>query len=331
MPSWLRRRRAGGGLEMHCLVTGAAGFIGSQLARRLLDEGHTVRGVDCFTAYYNPGIKERNVRPLLGYPAFTLLRQDVAHTAGELLEGIDLVFHQAAQAGVRASWGREFEEYTHHNILATQRLLEAARGKGLRRFVYASSSSVYGEAASLPMREEYLPAPLSPYGVSKLAAEHLCLLYHRNFGVPAVALRFFTVYGPGQRPDMAFHRFIRAALAGESLTLYGSGEQTRDFTYVGDIVEANLAAAQADGTAGRVYNLGGGSRVSVNEVLKRIGSLTGTRLTIRREAAQAGDPAHTYADTSRAAAEIGFMPRTALAEGLTAEIRYVEQLLRDGL
>ena len=316
---------------MRCLVTGAAGFIGSRLALRLLEEGYTVRGADCFTEYYDRRIKERNIAPLLEYPGFTLLREDVAARPAELLREVELVFHQAAQAGVRASWGDEFAEYTHHNILATQRLLEAARGAALKRFVYASSSSVYGEAVSLPMKEDDLPAPFSPYGVSKLAGEHLCRLYARNFGVPAVALRYFTVYGPGQRPDMAFHRFIRAVLKGEEPVVYGTGEQTRDFTYVGDIVEANIAAARAAGAAGKVYNLGGGARASVKQVLGLLGELAGAAVKVAYRPVPAGDPAHTYADTARARRELGFNPRTVLKEGLAAQIEYMEALLGEGL
>jgi len=252
-------------------VTGAAGFIGSHLAERLLAAGWEVVGVDCFTDYYPRAAKEANLEGLRGQPGFRLVEMDLNSAAlGALLQGIDTVFHQAGQPGVRASWGRSFEPYLRSNILATQALLEAALHlkRPLRRFVFASSSSVYGDAPQLPVREDTLPQPISPYGVTKLAAEHLCSLYTR-LGVPAVSLRYFTVYGPRQRPDMAFHRFIRAVLEGREIEIHGDGEQTRDFTYVMDIVDANLsaAAAPAERVVGRVYNLGGGSRVTVNEVI----------------------------------------------------------------
>ncbi|MCJ7806737.1 MAG: NAD-dependent epimerase/dehydratase family protein, partial [Clostridia bacterium] len=240
-----------------CLVTGVAGFIGSHLVRRLLAEGCRVIGIDCFTDYYDRGIKEKNISDLLEQARFTMIRRDIVDLEDNWFEGVQWVFHQAAQAGVRASWGDQFAHYTHHNVLSTQRLLEWARHSGIERFIYASSSSVYGASGKLPMHEDDLPRPLSPYGVTKLAAEHLCNLYHQNFALPATSLRYFTVYGPGQRPDMAFHRFIRAILKDEELVVYGSGEQTRDFTYIDDIVEANLSAASAQNVLGRVYNIGG--------------------------------------------------------------------------
>ncbi len=303
-----------------CLVTGVAGFIGSHLARRLLHDGYRVIGIDCFTDYYDVKIKEANIADLTGNPDFELDRRDVVKLDPRRLEGVDYVFHQAAQAGVRASWGREFVYYTHHNILATQRILEWARQGKPKRIVCASSSSVYGEVEKLPMHEDDRPRPLSPYGVSKLAAEHLCDLYYRNFDVPVVSLRYFTVYGPGQRPDMAFHRFMTALQKGGTIEIYGTGEQTRDFTYIDDIVEANLAAARTGGVEGRVYNIGGGSRVSVNEVLKIIGRLSGRNTGVVRLPGQAGDPGHTYADTSRARDELGFSPQTPLAVGLKAMV-----------
>lgn len=306
---------------MLSLVTGVAGFIGSHLARRLLSEGHQVRGVDCFTDYYPRWIKERNIRSLREHPCFTLLERDLLDFSDQLLEGVDLIFHQAAQPGVRASWGQEFSIYTRNNILVTQRLLEAARKYNLKRFVFASSSSVYGEANSLPMKEENLPRPVSPYGVSKLAAEHLCTLYYRNFKVPTVSLRYFTVYGPGQRPDMAFYRFIRAACRQDELQIFGTGEQTRDFTFVDDIVEANLAASLREEAVGNIYNIGGGSRISINGVISILSRLTGKPLKVNYLPAQAGDPPHTYADTGRAREDLGFIPRVTLYEGLKEQIR----------
>ncbi len=314
---------------MLALVTGAAGFIGSHLCLRLLEEGYAVRGVDCFTGYYHRRIKERNLRELWGRPRFSFIEADLADRPEELLQGVELVFHQAAQPGVRASWGDEFSCYLQHNLLATQRLLEAARRRPPQRLVYASSSSVYGAALTLPTSEEVLPRPISPYGVTKLAAEHLCCVYAREFAVPAVSLRYFTVYGPGQRPDMAFHRFIRAALLGEEITIYGDGEQTRDFTFVADAVEANLAAAREPGAVGRVYNIGGGCRASVNGVLRHLEKLVHRPLNLVHRPAQAGDPLHTCADTRRARQELSFKPRISLEQGLVLQVQSVRELLAE--
>ena len=299
-----------------CLVTGAAGFIGAHLVRCLLVAGHRVTGIDSFTDYYDPKIKWNNIADLLQHPQFDLMEDDLIEALESLPQEVNWVFHQAAQAGVRASWGQEFEIYTRQNILATQRLLEWARINKPERFVYASSSSVYGAVEKLPMHEDDSLKPLSPYGVTKLAAENLCTLYYKNFGVPTVSLRYFTVYGPGQRPDMAFSRFLKAILAEGELVIYGSGEQTRDFTYVSDIVSANLAAASRPQAVGRIYNLGGGSRISVNGVIKLLAKITAKQVTIKHEAVQAGDPPHTFADTERAKDELGFRPQTGIEEGL---------------
>jgi UDP-glucose 4-epimerase len=312
---------------MNALVTGVAGFIGSTLAARLLDQGARVTGIDCFTDYYARTTKESNLASLLVRPSFAFLETTIhAAPLGRLLADASHVFHLAAQAGVRKSWGRDFEVYTVNNVEATQVLLEACVGTGIERLVYASSSSVYGDDTPLPMRETALPAPLSPYGVTKLAAEHLCNLYHANHAVPCVSLRYFTVYGPRQRPDMAFHRFIRAALTDQPIALYGDGEQTRDFTFVADAVGATVAAA-AQGVPGRVYNIGGGSRVSVNRVLDIIARLLGRRLDVRREPRQKGDMRDTYADTSRARADLGFTPSVRIEEGLRAECSWLAAAL----
>ncbi len=232
------------------------------------------------------------------------------------------VFHLAAQAGVRKSWGRDFSIYTANNVEASQQLLEACVGRPLHRFVYASSSSLYGDSVAIPMREDALPQPVSPYGVTKLAAEQLCHLYFVNYGVPTTSVRYFTVYGPRQRPDMAFNRFIKAALAGAPITLYGDGEQTRDFTYVDDAVAATIAAGDR-GVPGRAYNIGGGSRVTVNQVLDIIGRVAGKPLDVRREPAQKGDMRDTYADTTLARADLGFKPRVSLEQGIEAEYRWL--------
>jgi UDP-glucose 4-epimerase len=311
---------------MKALVTGAAGFIGSHLSGRLLDRGAEVLGLDCFTDYYSRTLKEANLDHNRHRPGFRFVEariQDADLPA--LLEGVTHVFHLAAQAGVRKSWGRDFNTYTQNNVDASQQLLEACVGRELHRFVYASSSSLYGDNVSIPMREDALPQPVSPYGVTKLAAEQLCYLYQVNFGVPTTSLRYFTVYGPRQRPDMAFNRFIRAALAGQPITLYGDGEQTRDFTFVEDAVAGTMAAGDR-GVPGRAYNLGGGSRVTVNHVLEIIGRVTGQPLTVRREPAQKGDMRDTYADTSLAKADLGFSPRVSLEEGIEAEYRWLSTM-----
>lgn len=308
---------------MNALITGAAGFIGSTLAERLLARGATVTGLDCFTDYYARPIKERNLSGPRAHERFRFLETRIQDAdLPSVLEGVTHVFHLAAQAGVRKSWGRDFQIYTANNIEATQVLLEACVGRPIERLVYASSSSVYGDDVAIPMREDMVPRPVSPYGVSKLAAEQLCYLYSVNHGVPATSLRYFTVYGPRQRPDMGFHKFLKAAQQGAPITLFGDGGQTRDFTFVEDAVAATMAAAER-GAAGRTYNIGGGSRVSLTEVLALIERIAGTPLDIRREPAQKGDMRDTYADTTLARADLGFAPQTSLADGLAAEYRWL--------
>ncbi|MCC7417818.1 MAG: NAD-dependent epimerase/dehydratase family protein [Acidobacteria bacterium] len=313
---------------MNALVTGAAGFVGSTLAERLVQDGAHVVGLDCFTDYYPRERKEANLALLRGQAAFRFVESRIQDAdLAALLADRTHVFHLAAQAGVRKSWGRDFDVYTINNVQATQVLLEAvAAAPRISRFVYASSSSVYGDNVELPMREEALPQPVSPYGVTKLAAEQLCHLYYVNHQVPAVSLRYFTVYGPRQRPDMGFHRFLRATMKGERLVLYGDGDQTRDFTFVSDAVAATVAAATR-GVPGRVYNIGGGSRVSINDVLARIGRIVGRTPLIQADPAQKGDMRHTFADTSRAQADLGFSPRVALDEGLAAQYQWLTSIL----
>jgi nucleoside-diphosphate-sugar epimerase len=308
---------------MKALVTGAAGFIGSHLTGGLLDRGFEVVGIDCFTDYYPRPIKEANLahnRDRAGFSFVETSIQDADLPA--LLEGVTHVFHLAAQAGVRKSWGRDFRIYTENNVDASQQLLEACVGRPLHRLVYASSSSLYGDNVTIPMREDALPQPVSPYGVTKLAAEQLCYLYHVNHGVPTTSVRYFTVYGPRQRPDMAFNRFIQASIDGRPITLYGDGEQTRDFTFVKDAVAATMAAGDR-GVPGRAYNIGGGSRVTVNHVLEIIGRIAGKPLDVRREPVQKGDMRDTYADTTLARADLGFLPTVTLEEGIEAEYRWL--------
>ncbi|MFN8057816.1 MAG: NAD-dependent epimerase/dehydratase family protein [Vicinamibacterales bacterium] len=308
---------------MRAVVTGCAGFIGSHLSAALLAAGHDVVGVDCFTDYYPRALKEANLASVSGHPRFGFLESTIHDTDwASVLDGAAYVFHLAAQAGVRKSWGRDFTTYTVNNVDATQHLLEACVGRPLERVVYASSSSVYGDEAPIPMREDALPRPVSPYGVTKLAAEQLCHLYFVNHRVPTVSLRYFTVYGPRQRPDMGFHKFLKAGMTGGPITVFGDGEQTRDFTFVADAVEATYAAA-VRGVPGRVYNIGGGSRVSVNEILPIIERCVGRPLNIRRDAAQKGDMRDTFADTTAARADIGFAPTVSLADGLAAEYEWL--------
>jgi UDP-glucuronate 4-epimerase len=305
------------------LVTGCAGFIGSHLAESLLADGHEVLGIDCFNPNYAPGDKLANLARARDHDAFTFLDADlVSADVAALLADCDAVFHLAAEPGVRSSWGRRFDRYVHNNVTATQRLLEAASADPGRRVVYASSSSVYGDAEQLPTREDATPQPLSPYGVTKLAAEHLCQLYHAEHGVQAVALRYFSVYGPRQRPDMAFRRFCEAAIDRRPIEVFGHGRQTRDFTFVADIVAATRAAAVATGVAGEVLNVGGGSRVSLNSTLERLSAIVGRPLDIRRRPREDGDVLHTGADITRARDLLGFRPSSALEDGLRAELEW---------
>jgi len=312
---------------MKALVTGVAGFIGSTLAERLLADGADVVGIDSFTDYYPRALKERNLSAAKRHPRFRFIETRIQDAdLRTVMADCTHVFHLAAQAGVRKSWGRDFGVYTSNNVEATQILLEACIGLTLQRVVYSSSSSVYGDNVPLPMREDALPQPVSPYGVTKLAAEQLCYLYFVNEGVPAVSLRYFTVYGPRQRPDMGFHKFLRATLLDQPITVYGDGEQTRDFTFVHDAVAANIAAATR-GIPGRVYNIGGGSRVSINEVLDMIARVSGRRPRVNVDPAQKGDMRHTYADTALARADLGFVPRVGLEEGLAAEHEWLAEIL----
>jgi UDP-glucuronate 4-epimerase len=309
----------------HVVVTGVAGFIGSHLAEALVERGHEVVGIDCFTPAYPPSEKRRNLEGLLGHPGFRLVEGDLVTLALDAwLEGATVVFHQAAQPGVRGSWGRDFAVYVHHNILATQCLLEACARTGVRRLVAASSSSVYGDAPVYPTTEESITRPVSPYGVTKLASEHLCLAYARPgvSDLSVATLRYFTVYGPRQRPDMAFRRFLDAAYAGRPIVVYGDGEQTRDFTHVDDAVQANLLAMTAPVQA-EAINVGGGRRITVNEVLELIGRSSGRRLKIERAEPQPGDARHTGADGTRAEALLGYTPQVGLEDGIAGEAAWV--------
>lgn len=316
---------------MRCVITGVAGFVGSTLCDKLLALGHEVVGIDSFTEYYSREVKERNLAHARANPAFRFIEDSLLTVNLEqLLDGAEWVFHQAAQAGVRKSWGSYFDTYTACNVLATQRLLEQCRQvPSIQRIVYASSSSVYGNAESFPTPESVNPRPVSPYGVTKLAAEHLACLYATEFGLPTVSLRYFTVYGPRQRPDMAFNRFISDALSGRELTVYGDGEQSRDFTYIDDIVAANILAAER-GEKGGVYNLGGGTQATVNQVLQILRTELGD-LSVRYHERQAGDARHTGADTTRARTVLGFAPTVSLEEGIRREVQWMRQCRSEGI
>jgi UDP-glucose 4-epimerase len=316
------------------LVTGCAGFIGSTLTDSLLADGHEVIGIDCFTEYYDVALKRGNLAGARDHDRFTLHELDLAHgVIGNEYTEVDGIYHLAAQAGVRASWGTEFSTYTDCNVLATQRLLETivqANGDAPPRVVYASSSSVYGNALARPTREDALPSPVSPYGVTKLAAEHLCATYNANFGVPGVSLRFFTVFGERQRPDMAFHRFIRWALEGTPITVYGDGSQSRDFTYIGDIVDALRSSMETPDIDWAVLNLGGGSTITVRETLDLLGDVLGQTIDVNYVDKQKGDVRHTSADTTRARELIGFDPKVDVRTGLEREAAWLRGVLVAG-
>ena len=301
-------------------MTGAAGFIGSHLCERLLRDGAEIQAVDRLSDYYDPELKLANLAAVEGEAGFTFAEGNLNELDLEsLMAGIDVVFHLAAQPGVRASWGQNFDLYLSDNVLATQRLLEASRGCRLRRFVFASSSSIYGEAERLPVTESNTPAPISPYGSTKLAGEHLCRQYFRGFAVPTVALRYFTIFGPRQRPDMAFSRFVRSGLAGEPIEVFGDGLQERDFTYVADAVDATVAAGEG-GTPGAAYNVAGGDWATVAEVIETLGRLLGRDLAIDHRPVVAGDVRKTRADTTSAREDLGYRPGVSLEEGLQQQI-----------
>lgn len=311
---------------MHVLVTGAAGFIGMHTARVLLARGFAVTGVDNFAPYYDVALKHARVAALRGLPGFSFVQHDLAdadRTARLFRDGaFTHVVHLAAQPGVRHSLEAP-DAYVRDNLVAFGHVLEGCRHARIAHLVYASSSSVYGDEAPLPMREDMPLHPVSPYGVTKLAAEQLCYLYHVNYGVPAVSLRYFTVYGPRQRPDMGFNRFFRAILRNDAIVQYGDGRQTRDFTFVADAARATHDAASR-GVPGRVYNIGGGSRVSLLDVFALLRTVTGRDVRIEVQPSQKGDMRDTYADTSLARADLGFAPSVNLEDGLRAMYRWME-------
>jgi UDP-glucuronate 4-epimerase len=317
---------------MKILITGVAGFIGSSLAEKLLTDGHDIIGIDSFTSYYSRPLKMANLQPLTANSRFKLYEEDLATSPlSTRLKDVSVVFHQAGQPGVRKSWGKDFVDYTDWNIIGTQRLLEACKGnKNLDRIVYASSSSVYGNATKYPTSEASLPRPISPYGVTKLAGEHLMSLYGINYELPTVSLRYFTVYGPKQRPDMAFTRFVTAAQQNTEITIYGDGTQIRDFTYIDDVVNANIAAAFGPVPSnGEVYNVAGGSSVSVNEVLGSIEDIHGGPLNVRYVDRSLGDAVRTGGDVSKIKAHLGWTPRVTVREGLVHQYDWAKSQIKE--
>ena len=310
------------------IVTGVGGFIGSHLAETLLNQGDKVIGIDEFNDYYNPTLKRQNISQFQEHPGFQLIENDIQSLNwSELLVDVDIVYHQAAQAGVRASWGGGFRDYTERNINATQIILEAAiNAPNLKRLVYASTSSVYGNAETFPTPETVCPQPVSPYGITKLAAERLGKLYHQNFGVPCVYLRYFTVYGPRQRPDMAFHKFFKWILQDQPISIYGDGQQTRDFTFIGDAVAANLLAAIVPSAIGEIFNIGGGSRVVLAEVINIMEEIVGRPIKKNFVEKARGDARHTSADVSKAETILGYQPQVSLTEGLRQEWEWMKSL-----
>jgi len=311
---------------MNSIVTGAAGFIGSRLSRRLLQEGFFVIGIDSYSDYYPRWIKEKNIEPLLKDKNFKFIPGDInSLDLSDILRQGEIIYHLAAQAGVRASWGKSFSIYTRDNIETTQRLLEMAKDVPIKKFIFASSSSVYGYSPELPMSETSLLFPYSPYGVTKLAAENLCFLYHKNYSVPTVSLRFFTVYGPGQRPDMAFHKFLKCVLEDRPLPVFGDGKQTRDFTYVDDIIEANLSCIDR-AKPGETYNIGGGNRKKLEDIFPILEDICKKKITIQWEKKQKGDVPHTLASIQKAQQDLGYNPDTDIREGLSNEWGWIKKL-----
>jgi len=302
------------------VVTGCAGFLGSRLVDRLLYDGTSVIGIDCFTDYYAKEVKKANMRRFRDHPGFEFRRVDLSRDPLDgLLAGVDVVYHLAAQPGVRTSFGSGFKKYVRHNIEATQRLLEAVVVQPVEALVYASSSSVYGDENIYPTPEDAQRRPHSPYGMTKLAVEELAGVYLRNHGVPAIGLRYFTVYGPGQRPDMAFARFISQLLAGHQITVFGDGRQIRDFTYVDDAVRATIAAAR--GRPGAVYNVGGGHPVELRQAYELLGTILERSVDVLGLPATAGDVRETGADGTLAREELGFTPQIGFEEGLRAQVK----------
>ncbi|HSG29968.1 MAG TPA: NAD-dependent epimerase/dehydratase family protein [Thermodesulfobacteriota bacterium] len=310
---------------MKVIVTGAAGFIGSTLTEKLISQGFSVIGIDSVNDNYDVKIKNSNISGLLKNKNFKFINSNILDIDfGGKYSEIQAIFHQAATAGVRSSWGKNFRDYTENNIMATQHLLESFKDSGLKKFIYASSSSVYGNADEMPLRISTLTKPVSPYGVTKLAGENLVNTYHANYGLPTVSLRYFTVYGPRQRPDMAFHIFMKSALQNKQIDIYGDGEQIRDFTYIDDVVNANMLALD-NGKNGSIYNIGGGSNISINKVLELIEHISGNKLDINYQQTQKGDVRQTQADISLSKKELKYVPGFDIKTGLKNEYEWIKE------
>jgi len=307
------------------LITGVAGFIGSSLAEKLLKDNFKVIGIDSFTNYYSPHIKEKNIENCLKHSNFSLIRQDLdTLDLSTMFENAEYIFHLSAQPGARASWGKEFTTYVKNNISITQKILESLKNNTtLKKFVFGSSSSVYGNQSSIMNEETSLTRPVSPYGVTKLASENLVNLYFKNYEIPTISLRYFTVYGPKQRPDMAFTRFFHSIIKDKKLIIFGNGEQTRDFTYVDDIVKATINAATSD-SVGEILNVGGGSVFSLIQIIEFMKEITEKELEINFEKEQKGDVKYTNADISKSKKLINYKPSRNIKYGLTQQYEYIK-------
>ena len=305
-------------------MTGVAGFIGSSLAEKLLKENFKVVGIDCFTDYYSKNIKKKNLTNCLKNEHFTFIQKNILELDLEpIIKNSQCLFHQAAQPGVRASWGSQFDTYVKDNILVTQKILESAKEvKTLEKIVMASSSSVYGNQEGKMIEESTLTKPISPYGATKLAAENLGNLYAENFDLPVISLRYFTVYGPRQRPDMAFSKFIRSNISNKEIEVFGDGNQIRDFTYISDIVEANILSMNSSSKSG-IFNIGGGSTHSVNQILEMIKNITGNENIIKFKPKQNGDVFKTESDIEKARKNLNYSPKIDIKKGLENQFQWI--------
>jgi nucleoside-diphosphate-sugar epimerase len=309
---------------MKILITGVAGFIGSNLGKKLLESNHEVIGIDCFTDYYSHEIKEKNISNLFNYDAFKFYDKDLyLFPIEDICDGVDCIFHLAAQPGVRLSWGNNFDVYVRNNIIVTQKILESIKNHKIKKFIFASSSSVYGNVDKLPISENTATRPNSPYGVTKLDGENLCHLYYKNYGIPVTILRYFSVFGPGQRPDMGFHNFITSIIKEKEIIIYGSGNQTRDFTYIDDVVNANISTLDSD-KDGEIINIGGGNRISINDTIKLLQDIIGMKAKIKYVETAKGDVEHTRADISKASRLLGYYPKIGVEEGLKKQYECIK-------
>ncbi len=311
---------------MKILVTGAAGFIGSHLCEKLLnDPKNRIIGVDTFIGPTPINLKEMNLQSLKNHPRFQFIELNLLTAdLDNLLSEVDTIYHLAGMPGVRSSWGIDFDPYVSNNILVTQRLLEAVKNKNLTKFIYASTSSVYGEKNG-KVSENSIPTPLSPYGITKLTGEYLCHVYYKSYNVPIVVVRFFTVYGPRQRPDMAFHRFIVQILKEEPITIFGDGTQSRDFTFISDCVDATSSVLHED-VIGRTINIGGKERASINDIITMLEEITGNKAKVNYTQKVSGEPKHTWADITLAQTLLHYDPKISLKEGLTREMNYIRSV-----